>query len=475
MTVQPKEFWKFVSIMLKGFEISYDGPASSIFEQYVMIFELLGESLLQKDMNTAWELFQDFALEKFVKLMKIYPGKRSHLVKLIYSFCANDATVHLNAIKLLQEKCDDDITFVQCLPILVTQEENFTSEMLELYVYFSVIGMNASSPTVRSLSLSVLPVIAEHAPGMVFKLIERIKGLSTDDWWEIHAQIIVLCSQLLHSPELTEENCEDIFSLLRNVIANQKNPNISTILLSYIAPHLKAHPSIVDSYTQVLLELPEEERVTLLEQPSDAVDLLQVGSSCTYNIISIPFTWHSIGIAQSLSNYITTQQLDNYEIQHYDIMNACVSTTANLTVATNEKEYFQWLQVFEDNKNYLFAGLCDEELCSMASNLLIKFYRLLREDTMKTMPLLLRSIEVIYRPVRSRASSQLQQQHQSQQQVTTPQVSQRCQEVIPGFLIALYDLGEPFTDPLNKMRLSLMEQKSTHQTPLVDFFEYVMQ
>lgn len=79
----------------------------------MVLFDLLGECLVRKDMNTAWELFQDFALDKFVKLFRLNPQKRIHLVKILYSFCANDAAVHLNVIKSLQEKCLEEALFIQ--------------------------------------------------------------------------------------------------------------------------------------------------------------------------------------------------------------------------------------------------------------------------------------------------------------------------------------------------------------------------
>ena len=114
MINQPKEFWKFMTIMNQGFVLPFeDENAGPVFEQFTSLFATLGEALLQKDINSAWELFQDFALDKLLQLIKEYPTKRQQLVKLIYSFCANDVTVHQNVIRILKEKSMDELTFTQ--------------------------------------------------------------------------------------------------------------------------------------------------------------------------------------------------------------------------------------------------------------------------------------------------------------------------------------------------------------------------
>ena len=160
-----------------------------------------------------------------------------------------------------------------------------------------------------------------------------------------------------------------------------------------------------------------------------------------------------------MTNYIKSNELDNYEIQHYDIMNACVSTVANLAlVAANDKKYQEWLQVFHDNQNYLFVGLCDEELCEMASQLLVKFFKLLKEDALKSMPLLVRSLEVVFGNNGARKAS-------------NQQYSRRCQEVFSAFLIALYDYGHPFSESLTRLRASLLDQRMD-LTPLAVFLNH---
>jgi hypothetical protein len=332
--------------------------------------------------------------------------------------------------------------------------------LLDLYVYYAATGMNTSSPVLRATALSILPPIAQNSPNMVFNLINRLIELTNDDWWDIHAQIVVICSQLLYHVEASDERSAEIYNLIHTCLLKQKNPNMQTIVLSYTAPHLKLHPSLIDMYTITLLNLPEDERVSLLEQPSDAIDILQLGSSCSYNIVSIPFTWYSIGIVKSLTNYIVSKELDNYEIQHYDILNACVSTVGNLCgELENAQEYQEWLQIFKKNQNHLYVGLCDEDLCEMAAQLLVKFYKLLKDDALKSIPLLLRIIELIYGKGRVDSGN-------------TSQMSLRCQEVVANFLIAVYDLGAPFSDSIRKLRESFMDQ-GMEMTPMRTFLNYL--
>lgn len=140
-----------------------------------------------------------------------------------------------------------------------------------------------------------------------------------DDWWEIQAQLIVVCSKLLMYTEVSNAESHpsmQICRLLLNVLnSGDHNTNLKAIALSYIAPILKTHVILTDTYVNLLLSLPEEDRVTLLEQPSSSVQVLQIGSSLPYHIVSIPFTWDSLSIAQTLMKQIKEEKIEHYEIQ----------------------------------------------------------------------------------------------------------------------------------------------------------------
>lgn len=54
------------------------------------------------------------------------------------------------------------------------------------------------------------------------------------------------------------------------------------------------------------------------------------------------------------------------------------------------------------------------------------------------------------------------------------QISKRCQEVLPGFLITLYNLGEPFIQPLDTIANQMLRQDYVKGSPLMDFVNHVI-
>lgn len=107
-----------------------------------------------------------------------------------------------------------------------------------------------------------------------------------------------------------------------------------------------------------------------------------MGSSCSFKIISWPSVWFSLGITQALKEKIYELKLQHLELPHYDILGACVPTTM-----TNDEEQQSWLDLFKELQNLLYVGLCDEDFCSFAAEVLLKFFTLLQAEALKVIVL----------------------------------------------------------------------------------------
>lgn len=99
MLQNPKHFWKFFNIFSEALIYPETSP------KYLMIVDLmkfLGSTLLEKDLNSTWGLFEDFAFAKLCDVMSHFPQKCKSLLEIVYRYCANEGAVHLNVIKTLQ-------------------------------------------------------------------------------------------------------------------------------------------------------------------------------------------------------------------------------------------------------------------------------------------------------------------------------------------------------------------------------------
>lgn len=445
----PKEFSSLVSIFTYGLKIPESSPN---FEEFVEVFHILGHSLMEKDQNSAWILFEDYALFKIVPLIQTDVLKRRQLLSIIYAFCPNDPSVHMNVIKSLQDKLQNQHTFIHILSHLSHLEEQFSPALLDIYMYYATAGLTTASPKLRATSLYILFPLVDHSLESCKALIDpTLKPMAEDPWWEVKAQLVVLSAKILSNLSNSDPISQDLYDLIQNILSTPLTPHVYTIALSYIAPILTIHPSLASLYSNILInKISEQERLSLLEQDPDHVESLQIGSSCIYDIVSLPFSWDSLLIAQSLLDNADREELDQFSMAHYDILEACINM-AQIDLQEHTVSNETWTAVFERSKSYLFAGLMNEETSEFASNVLFQFMKVLGEDTLKiAMTGIMKVTDIIF----NGGSSQIQ-------------------DIIAGFLISLYDLGGQFSQSMSKFALKLAETFALHhaegESPLSDF------
>ncbi|KAG2378008.1 hypothetical protein C9374_008630 [Naegleria lovaniensis] len=504
MSFQPKEFWKFMNLFVPCMK---EACQTHAFECVVSVLKAVGLELTSKDPDSSWDVFEDFGLQKCLEIVASQPTKREEVLNVIYSFCKSDIHSHRNTLLKIQEKCGqmDSSLIVHVMALLVKMESSLLTinagssgpvlseeqiPLFELYMTVAVSGLSHPSPKVRASSLGIIHTLLSFDDVVFEKDEKSIPAIPTnseeissrnqpllfvmqnlwsqsiepqlnDSWWEVTAQLVVLGSKCLtevgklYMIDCIKEYEEASVQLLSTILHKELNSTLKHIVLSYISPHLKKYEThFSELYLDILFSLSEEERVSLLEQPSNHVELLQVGNSQhKFPIMSIPFSWDSLTVGKTLAK--RTVQLDHLEIEHYDVLNACVSV-AQIEVSEEEEEKVfkdtlpsEWLTIYDQLQNHFYVGLVDEELCEMASQLLVKFCSVLRKEVVKTMiPHVIKTIEILF------ANNQMEHQ----------------QEVMSQFLIGLYGLGSPFSQPLLKLANSLMEQSQLAQNPRLSYF-----
>ena len=87
------------------------------------------------------------------------------VLQVVYAFSADTPAAHVGVIKGLQEALDQQATFLYALTSLVALEATFSDDLLDLYIYYGVIGLGMTSCRLRAASLSMLPVLAASDGG----------------------------------------------------------------------------------------------------------------------------------------------------------------------------------------------------------------------------------------------------------------------------------------------------------------------
>jgi hypothetical protein len=119
------------------------------FNASIESFTNLGKYIVQRDSHSSLSLFCDFALLKLSGILVSVPNKRLGILRLLHAFAPNESQSHVQCIKKVQSIITDLPTFVQCLAILSALETSFDEMLIDLYSYYSCIGLGLPSPKVR--------------------------------------------------------------------------------------------------------------------------------------------------------------------------------------------------------------------------------------------------------------------------------------------------------------------------------------
>ena len=66
-----------------------------------------------------------------------------------------------------------------------------------MYFGYAKIGINSPSPYTRTNGLKILNEISNIHFNPVLEIKDKLAIFSNDNWWEIKAQVIIICTNLL--------------------------------------------------------------------------------------------------------------------------------------------------------------------------------------------------------------------------------------------------------------------------------------
>ena len=154
------------------------------------------------------------------------------------------------------------------LTVLVTLEATFDDDLLDLYLYYAVIGLGMSSSRLRAAAASMLPTLAAHNPPTILRLLPRLSALAADGWWEVQAQTarVRLAPRPARRPRRRRRR--RAHPSLCGALAS-RNPSVAAVALSEAAPSSPParppRPSL-----RALLLLPPPQQAALLLPSADA-------------------------------------------------------------------------------------------------------------------------------------------------------------------------------------------------------------
>jgi hypothetical protein len=179
------EFWSFLSICMPCMQkLSLESQG---FSALMEIFTQIVEKLVQSDPDLAEVYFNSFVLEKIGRFIVTIPAKTEVMCHLLYSFSPPTAEARMKIIQKLAEQINNIPVLVKCLSFLIRFDKEYNDELHDIFIYYALVGLDNSSPTVRTCSLSIFSSIAALNPLPIMRMVGHLKNLSEDPWWEVRA------------------------------------------------------------------------------------------------------------------------------------------------------------------------------------------------------------------------------------------------------------------------------------------------
>jgi len=395
----PRQAWQLFNLLLQAMTAA--AASAAVSEAIASLLCAVGTRLVAADSKAAQSLLHDFGLPRLLPLLSQQPARRRELLSVLYAFCAPTPEAHMDTIRWLQESLPDQKEFLLTLSVLITLEPEFSGDLIDLYVYYCVIALGMPSTRLRSAALSMLPVVFEYDYALVLRLLPRLTMLAEEPWWEVSAGLGKICSLLLCIPAgATSEEAPAVLELLLRVLAS-RNPMVLRHVLPDAAPLVGAQPGVGRAFAAALVEMPPTERAAVLQTTAG---------------------WPKLQVAQALLSLAKEQALDHLLGAHADVLLAVICTPLD----AGKEAWAAWLKA---NKDYLYVGLCDEDLCQQMSTALLTLFRFLRELALPTFSTLFSSLRML----------------------SGPDGHPMCQTSADTLLTGLYRMGEPFSGAVAKL------------------------
>lgn len=264
-------------------------------------------------------------------------------------------------------------------------------DLLDIYQYYCRIGMGLSSPSLRAASLGMLAVLAENSPDAAARDVTRLAALRLDPWWEVQAQVAVVCSVLMSVLGPEDATAQAAARVCADLLAAGPPPAASRVAVAHLAKvrqlcaagrgtlqqgqeltlmvllqTVSSFPALAEPFVSVLLSLPAGARDSLLRMDGGGAEKVPVvrGAALSYSLAPLPSQWDGAQIGQALARLVVSQGLEHLDVEHFQVLATAIDSSS---VADG------WLETFETLKNFIYVAICDGDIATTALQILRTF------------------------------------------------------------------------------------------------------
>ena len=464
-----QQFWKVSDLLCAAL---INCPVESL--SYGMArdsFEALGHRLSQVNPKDSMALFVDFSLFKMINTINRNANKRFGILRVYNAFTPSNTQSKIQCIKKLQASLPDQIVFIHCLTILASNETNMDGILLDLYMYYANIALGMPSPKLRAGAMSMIATLVAHADYLVAPLVPQLLQLAkTETWWEIQAQLLTICgaifdaknnAQIDNNISESEESKEDMTTLefaLETVqiifVKSAPRPikvwGMQALVGGTHFLNQFNDFDFVTHYCDVLSSLSENDQNVLFGlNTSDNISIsLPSSTGVALDVDPIVGQWKAISIAKAIEKGCSNPGKDELAaLSAFQFKTLLASITSGVNsalereIAPENALVGQWVSVYDGLKDFVFAGLCEEECAESATNILTAYLSSCSEvrDTMLQDSQFGSQVRTLY----------------------TKSSAEATQIIFEGFLKDIFGAGYPYNDIVVGFMNSFQKNSST--------------
>lgn len=390
-TCDLRDLWEICSMFSFLMQVSpesselFDSCGSALLKYAELLVSQSESQKISVSLEELLDITLDTIMPKFKPMLREMPTKRHTLLSVLGSFTNGDPTNRIHFIQKLYMSLNDHALFLHCLTILIFMEENLEAspKLLDLYAYYSLLGISDTSPFLRAASLAMFAVLVQYDPKSIPRLLMAMENLVGDCWWETQAQLLIVASKIM---DIVEEGpaLASTLELILAVFSSEASVKVRKVGLSYFGQHVGRSKGLSQRYLEVLMDMAKQvhdPECNLDMLFSDGSDELAVGSACggRYHLPNLPCHWNSGCIANAMLQYAHSSQLQNLEQWHFAILVALVDSPVEdmngeeKSMVEEKRSNVLSLYLYENYKFYVFIALCDPNNSALAVQLIKKW------------------------------------------------------------------------------------------------------
>lgn len=183
-------------------------PNTAAYTSYLRCMHLFGQSLALDKNCSAILFLESIGLEYILEFAKKYSNKKDALVHITMAICPPGYQNRLRLLKRIEKLLGSDFrTLSGILAHMSVHQacDGFEREILDFYWAKAICLLDYPCPKMRTNGLKILSEISHFDFSKMPACYAHLRIQCNDPWWEIKAQILIICSNQLDLIEMYQQ------------------------------------------------------------------------------------------------------------------------------------------------------------------------------------------------------------------------------------------------------------------------------